>query len=233
MTLEGALFHSSKTKKAILGCLFFKNSFHTVTEVRRLDGILFYWLSWCGWVTVFFLMKKGRERTFLAINLLMVISLSQQHITIFHEQINIAFLYVLLLAFFFLKRLTVMVLLYQMMCFMIIGMAYFLENLYLLIDPAILLLISPWMLCIPLFFICQFLAKGFRQRVSAAIIGMCLGELLYALALEPLEHRIGGPEFLDHFALTVALIAVYHSLQHALFRLKAQYTLQAQKRISK
>lgn len=204
--------------------LIFMNSFHTVTEVRWLDGILFYWLIWCGWITAFFLMKRSCLQAQLTIHLLIVISLSQCHFVILHERVNATFLYVLLLAFYFLKRFTIITLLYHMMCFLIIGMMYFLEQLYLLIDPSVLLLISPWMLCIPIVLLCHFLTKAFRKRLLASVIGMCWGAVLYSFALNPLPHTIGNLAFLDNLGLTTSLIIAYHVLQQALRRLKAHYT---------
>jgi len=209
------------------------NSFHTVIEVRWLEGILFYWLSWCGWITAFFLMKRGCLRTHLTIHLLIAISLSQCYVVIFNERINVIFIYILLLAFYFLKRFTVTTLCYHMVCFLSIGMIYCLEKVYVLIDPSVLLLIAPWMLCIPIVFLCHFLTKTFGKRLLVSVIGMCLGELLYSFALDPLPHTIGRFAFLDNLGLIVLLTVAYHVLQQALRHLKSQYVPSLQKRVSK
>ena len=198
-----------------------------------MEGVLFYWLFWMAWVVVTFIFRKNQLRTLLSFGLLLCIALSNSYLSFSNIKVNAGFLILLLLSSVSLKCRSLTSTLYHVLAIMTISLSYVLLHIYILFDPAILLIIHPWMLIIPILFVVHFLVRGVRMRIVTSILGVCLGECLLTLVFISFDQSFGDFASLDDIALISASTYALSVFTKWLNKLRMLYERQFPRRISK
>jgi hypothetical protein len=181
------------------------------------DGIYFYWFSWILWVIYTFLMKKDKVRTLFAVILLILIMLSIYEATIGSFQLTLSYLFILVMAFYFVSLKTRWKLIYMLIGSTIVTFAYVSFQLLALFDPVWVFLNPTWMLAIILTIITCMLYHDFYSRLLCFMIGSCQGDFLYAVILNDFSfpHVIGSLAFLDMLLISWALMFGLFVLKNA------------------
>ncbi|MBM7681478.1 hypothetical protein JOD43_001645 [Pullulanibacillus pueri] len=178
-------------------------------------------------------MRKGKERTFLNFGILLLICVSSNSFQFDGYTINWGFLMLIFCCAFPLKELSVSSLIYHIFSVMIIGMSYVLLHIYLLFDPAILLIIHPWMVVFPLLFITHFLVRSLPMRLYTTILGMGVGECLQTLVFQSFDQTFGDTSSLDAIALATGLTILFGLIGRLVNKMRVLYERQFPKRLSK
>lgn len=198
-----------------------------------MDGIIFLWTMWSIWIIATFFMNKGHLRFFVGFFALLIITTSPFYVSFFTLKINMAFLALILLGSSLFKVDKKRQVLYYVLSTMIISMAYMLYHIYLLYDPAILLIINPWFILIGLVALNRMLVPGVQLRISTLILGMTHGEIMRVMIFSKYIHVMGTRQFLDHFAVAFSLLMGWYVVEHSIGVLEALINGQIRGKIPK
>ena len=182
----------------------------------RMEGFLFYWITWLFWIIAIFFMKRGtKERYFLAISLLLLIISSSNMITILGLQFSASsfVLYFMILLYFAKYESRRNFSLFPSVFIVTIAFACF--QIYELFDPVWIIFPRIWMLSILLAALSIFLIEKKSFRIFILIAGALQGDFLYALILQKLSfpYTIGSFAFLDVISLTAVLLIIWNGIE--------------------
>ncbi|MGD6815741.1 YphA family membrane protein [Metabacillus sp. 113a] len=163
-----------------------------------MEGIYFYWIAWCLWIGVTFIMQKSNRRTFLSYFLLLLIIWAGFAVKLPIGELSPAYL-MLLLAGFGMAAHYRMNGLKLMLCSMGLGAGYAGLKLMQLYDPVWFTISPAGILLIVCFCAAGVLGKLVFEKLPVFLIGCCTGELLYEIIIYPISGsvQIGQPAFLD------------------------------------
>lgn len=190
-----------------------------------MEGSLFFWLSWCIWIYVTFIMDKRNKIRFpLAFFLLTTICLIGIEVEFFGLQIAIAAIYLLLLSYLAFLKESFWNLIYKMISIFILSAAVAFFFLFSLYDPVWIFINQEILFGLFITLLSILLFTNFKTRLFAVIIGLIQGEILYGITLNHLSihYQIGSLQFMDYLAFTCLLIAIWSGIEylHILFQHK-------------
>ncbi|EIT86575.1 hypothetical protein A374_03354 [Fictibacillus macauensis ZFHKF-1] len=170
-----------------------------------MDGVLFYWISWAGFIYTTFLMKKQRNRTFFACLLLGVIIAEEWQLQLSFFSVHVSYIVLFLSSFYFLPRTSFWRMLYFVFTTCAIACAYAGLSLLAMYDPVWLQYGLKW--GIPLFVVVLSLlfTNDAAVRVYSVLSGMLVGELLFQVTIAKLTHfiELGLLSYWDQGALAI------------------------------
>ncbi|ASK63328.1 hypothetical protein CFK37_14770 [Virgibacillus phasianinus] len=193
-----------------------------------MNGLLFFWFSWLIWVYITFIMKKGKERTFFAIWTLLLISGSSFHFVMFGYKLSLGYLFLVIGAMVMVastKRLF-----YHLFSSLTLMVLYMTIKVWENFFPIWMILSKSFVIPFMMVFIILLLVKGFRNRVSIGLLGICSGELVYSFILSSysLPEPVGGYEFFD-YVVVILFLFIGIEAAHA-FRVKIRALLYTYKK---
>lgn len=179
-----------------------------------MEGILFYWFSWIGWVVTTFMMRKNRTRLIISAYLLVLIIFSNRSINIVffgHSVINLSYLAVLvgvILALSQLKKVRkILIFFYSIM----IAGLYAAFRIFELIDPVWIFFNRAFMLSSLLFIITLLLVDSYKMRLLVVSAGALQGEWLFYMVTKRygFSEGIGTYHFLDVLTMSIVFISAW------------------------
>ena len=177
------------------------------------DGLLFYWIFWMGWiVTTFLYPKNHKDRKMFAAWLLISIMLSTLTIPIGILQVSGTGVFMIGTAYFFISRLPINQLLYILLSSFILMLVTVCFLLYELFDPVWLFMRRDWLLAIILTCVTLLLLKNRKQRIMAIIVGSIHGELFFSSILTKysFSYPTATLSSLDSIALTLSMLICWN-----------------------
>ncbi|RSK27447.1 hypothetical protein EJF36_11425 [Bacillus sp. HMF5848] len=181
-----------------------------------MDGAIFYWLYWIGWVITTFLMNKGKLRTLVATCLLISIAFSTSVVTLFNTDINALVILYFLGCYFLIRKYPKRSQFYYLIVSLSITMAYVSFHVFSLFDPVWLVFNKLWMLVFLLVYLNLLLVKNVLARLLTLLLGILHGEVLYAIVLYNFRfpYEIGSLFFWDACALMITGILLWSGLEN-------------------
>lgn len=170
-----------------------------------MNGAMFLWGAWGVWIFATFLLEKGRLRFWTAVWSLIIVIFSPYNIQMNSLTINISFLILILLGVSLFTVNKKREVLFYVLTSLIVSMCYVLYHIYLIYDPAIQLILKPWMFLLMIVGINRILVIPLRLRVSTLIIGLIHGEIIRVLIFIHFIHTLGTKSFLDHLSFTLSV----------------------------
>ncbi|MCQ6273865.1 hypothetical protein JMM81_02590 [Bacillus sp. V3B] len=149
-----------------------------------MDGLLFYWFFWLGWiVTTFFYPKTHPERLIVSAWILVVILLSTTTLNVVVFEMSAAGLFIILTMYLYAATLQIKKLLYFFLSSFILMLTTVCFLLFELFDPIWVWIEREWLLAILVTIIVVLLQSDKKQRILIMLLGMIQGELFYSLIL--------------------------------------------------
>ena len=199
-----------------------------------MEGFYFYWISWCAWIFVtFILAKDNRIRYPLAFIVLTTISLSAWMLEPFGIKISAAGLFLLFvcyMTFVIHNTSSLLYLTFSVFSLTILATSFYLLTLY---DP-IWVLIDQGVVQSFLFTILAFICyRDLITRLAATTCSLIQGDLLYSIILQQLylEYPAVSFLFLDRLALTGLALVGWNGLEQAIFLLNHQRSIKKEKQM--
>jgi hypothetical protein len=182
----------------------------------NMEGIIFYWFSWIGWIVITFFMKKDNKRYFFSIVLLCMIIGSIYDVSFYEGKANLAFLLLIITCYFLIaqesKRRSIFPMLFHSILITIATVCFQLFAIY---DPIWVMFDQKWMLSFLVVYLALILAKTRNERLLIAVVGLSQGELLFALVGYAYRFpiQIGYLSFLDLAAIIIVLISSWNGFE--------------------
>ncbi|WP_430785528.1 YphA family membrane protein [Virgibacillus flavescens] len=171
------------------------------------SGLVFYWFGWLIWIYAAFIMNIGKWRTFLVFWLLLIICFSTITISVNGYNLALSLLLVICGAMVMLAKQKYLIFnLFSSITIMILYLSIMLwENYFPLWMIHSKMFVMPFMIAITVLFI----SKGFSDRISIMLAGVCIGELVHSfiLASYSIPDTFGGYAFLDTVMIIVFLFS--------------------------
>jgi len=181
-----------------------------------MDGLLFYWLFWCGWIiTTFFYPKTHPDRLLFSVWILTAIILSTASITILGYEINGTGLFIVLSIYIWAAHLPTKKLLYFFVSSFILMLTSVCFLLFELFDPIWIVIKREWLLAILVACVAILLHSDKHQRILAVLLGMVQSDILYSFILKgySFSYPIAELYALDALALAAALLVGWNTLE--------------------
>lgn len=182
-----------------------------------MEGLIFYWISWCAWIiATFFLHKQNRYRTDIALFVLWSIILSPYDVSILGNDVSIiSFLFFMIPFIYFVIQQNVSIF-SLVICSFITCLAYVSFMLFELYDPIWLVFKREWMLTSIITFIAILLQQNFIERAMVVILGTVNGDIIFSLMLKKLSlfYPIGALAYLDVIAMMIATLFFWTLLEN-------------------
>lgn len=191
-----------------------------------MEGIIFYWFSWLGWVYITFSLRKNHpNRIKLAFALLMMIICSNRFLSIFGFHVNIAFILLICFVYAGMIKLKKRQLLFLMISAFIVSLIYVSFQLVAMFDPIWILFKKEWMLSFVLSYVTILFYKKPGLRIYTVLSGVIQGEFLYSLILykKYFEHEIGSLAFLDICAISLMFIVCWRIFEMIMYYLENHF----------
>jgi hypothetical protein len=184
-----------------------------------MNGLIYLWLMWAGWIASTFLLSKKNPWRFkiAAASLILIISFPYG-ISIVNIQAGVSAVVVFIISLLFAKDFSLAEKLYLFISSFIIAASYSSFILLSLYDPVILVVDEKTMVTVILLVLSFLLysdKNAVKKRLLAIIFGMILGQFMSGTVFiqTGLPYEIGGHLFLDVLTITVVLGGVLHLLQ--------------------
>lgn len=189
-----------------------------------MEGIFFYWFLWMGWVVSAFFMKKEAIRTRINILILLLLVVSPYTFSLFSLSLSLPFCMLLIISLYVVSKNTFAQILYYIISSLIITLAFVSFHLFELFDPVWLIFNRKWMLSLLIIYLTLMLCKTHLQRIITAIIGSCMGELLYFYILRNYNfpYEIGSYLFLDVIAISIGMLSLWYFFEKVASSLEVQ-----------
>ncbi|WP_338451782.1 hypothetical protein R4Z09_07905 [Niallia oryzisoli] len=181
-----------------------------------MDGFLFYWLFWFGWIiTTFFYPKTHPIRLLLSAWILTAIALSTTSITLWGFEINGTGIFIAVSVYISAAQLTAKKLIYFMLSSFIVMLTSVCFLLFELFDPIWILIKRDWLLAILVSCIALLLYSDKKQRILVMLLGMIQGEILYSFILTrySFSYPVASLYALDPLALAAAILVCWNTLE--------------------
>jgi hypothetical protein len=185
------------------------------------NNFWFYWVMWGFWIISAFFLKRGSQRTWICVALLVIILFSSISLTVGESiQINLAFFAVSLAGCSFLSGRSFFKVAYIALSSFILMLVDILAQIYWLYDPAILMILPKWTFIIASGVLVLFLNRDFWMRIATVLIGLSQGEVLQSFVFYPYDQTIGDTDYLVTLSLVLLLIVGWEALTQAAALLK-------------
>ncbi|WP_053363970.1 hypothetical protein [Bacillus sp. FJAT-27251] len=177
-----------------------------------MEGILFYWIAWIGWVWATFFMDKSkitRGRVSYALLLLIISAPYEFYVgsVLVHAPAVLLFLFFIIESAKMSGRVFISVFLTSFI--MMLGYVSFL--LFELYDPVWVVFDRRWMLSFCAIGICALIQDSCQRMTASLVLGMIQGEVLFSILMRNLSfsYPVASSPFLDTLALALFIIAVW------------------------
>lgn len=177
-----------------------------------MEGVIFYWILWGLWIVATFVFKKGLLRYWISLGCLGVIIGSGLSFQIGRFEVNCAFIILFAVGIGLHWGKPFFECAYQVLAsfiFMLLNMLY---HIYIMYDPAVLLVVPHWLFLTIIFVVLQMFVVSFRSRLSVLLSGACLGEWLLTVIFNPYDRVIGDSQMLDNIAFFLVLALGWQTL---------------------
>jgi hypothetical protein len=182
-----------------------------------MEGALFYWISWLGWVwTTFFIDKQNKYRFIIAFVLLILINSSPYRMEILGIEVYIpAFV---LMIFFLIEtaKLRTRVFFSVFVTSFIIMLGYVSFLLFELFDPVWVIFDRKWLIAASSILLATVLQSKRHLQILSIGIGMLLGDFLFSFIMKRLgfPYPVASPVFLDIASLTAMVLGLWVSFHY-------------------
>src|SRR4051794_11876278 len=183
---------------------------------ERVDGLLFYWFFWIGWiVTTFFFPKSHPDRLIISAWILVVILLSTTTLNLVVFEMSAAGLFIILTMYLYVAALQITKLLYFFLSSFILMLTTVCFLLFELFDPIWVWIEREWLLAILVTTIVVLLHSDKKKRILVMMLGMVQGELFYSLILVKysFSYPVATLYSLDAMALASAFLIVWNGFE--------------------
>ncbi len=181
-----------------------------------MDGLLFYWLFWFGWViTTFVYPKHHPHRLSCSAWLLGSIILSDVSLAFLGHEWNGAGLFIIVTIYLYIAGLNRKKVLYFLLSAFILMLLTVCFLFFELFDPVWILIDREWLLAIVVVYGTLLLHSDKRARLLSLWFGMVHGEILYAFILKrfSFSYPISSLAFLDAFAIAGMMVLVWNGME--------------------
>jgi len=182
-----------------------------------MEGFVFYWLCWSGWIIVTFILNKNHAYRFpMAFHLLVIIILSHFHVSLYQLQLNLSAAWVFVCCTFLLKDKPMLSLLSTFIKVLIVTLAFASFLLFALFDPVWLIFDPYWMKVLLFSLLTVMIFESLLERIVGLNIGMILGEGCYAHILTKwdLPITIGSYSLLDVLSTSTVFLIIWGVLEN-------------------
>ncbi|TYR82576.1 hypothetical protein FZC66_02995 [Priestia megaterium] len=181
-----------------------------------MEGFLFYWLSWIGWVIATFFMPKTSQRWKVTCIILANMMLATTPIKVASFQFSCTYLFLFIIACMYIALFTRLQQLYYLVVSLIIMFAYVSFCLLELYDPVWIFLDRQWLIVCMILYIIFMLVKDASARFVVSIMGLLAGDFLYGMIISriPFPYYIGALSLLDILALIIGALFIWELFIH-------------------
>ncbi|MGM0899916.1 MAG: YphA family membrane protein [Bacillota bacterium] len=182
-----------------------------------MEGALFYWFTWLGWVwTTFFMEKQNKYRFNIAFLLLILIIASPYKMLI--QGVEVYIPAIVLMTFFLIEtaKLRNRIFFSVFVTSFIIMLGYVSFLLFELFDPVWVIFDRKWLISISVLLLATALQSEKYLQILSVGIGMLLGEFLFSFTMKSLAfpYPVASPAFLDIVSLATIILGVWVSIQY-------------------
>ncbi|MEC0666641.1 hypothetical protein P8864_12160 [Priestia flexa] len=176
-----------------------------------MEGFLFYWFAWIGWVISTFFLHKTSLRWKVSMLLLISIMLSTTSVWIGPFFVSYTYLFLLVMVCVDISRLKTSKQLYVLFISLIVMFAYVGFCLLELYDPVWIFVNRQWLLTAIILYIGFLLVKDDHMRYIVILLGLLGGDFLYSLIVTNISmpHPVGQPMLLDLVATVLMLLFIW------------------------
>ncbi|WP_425427172.1 YphA family membrane protein [Bacillus oleivorans] len=193
----------------------------------KLNGWFFYCCLWSCWIVLTFIVPKSLPyRFYIGCFILMSIILSIYKVPIFHWSVNLTILIWMIGCMVSFAALPFSKRLYQICVSFIVMLVYVVFLLFELYDPIWVIVDRRWLLSFIIGTIAILMNVKLLDRIAATIIGLGMGEFLFAYVLftTGIKWDITTPHFLDLCSSIGILILLWSGFEFVIYYLKKIYT---------
>nr|WP_295972389.1 hypothetical protein [uncultured Bacillus sp.] len=181
-----------------------------------MDGLIFYWIFWLGWViTTFFYPKDHPRRLLISAWILGAIIVFPASIEFLGLKWHGTGLYILLTFYLYAAWLPFKTSLYFLLSVFILMLLTVCFLLFELFDPVWILIEREWLLAVAAVYGTLLLHSIKGYRVLSLLFGMVHGEIFYAFILKKFSftYPVADPAFLDAMSLACGMVLAWNSLE--------------------
>ncbi|MBM4762138.1 hypothetical protein [Bacillus sp. B15-48] len=182
-----------------------------------MEGIIFYWFAWIGWIWFTFIMNKTNNARFsLSIWVLVLIISSPYKVVILEIEVYMNAFILWLFFIFSTFRLSNRVFFSVFFSSFITMLGYVSFLLFELFDPVWVVFDRKWMIAISGILLSSILQSNLYLRSITLVSGMLLGEFLFSVLLNRLgsSYPVASPAFMDILAITAMTMAVWLGINY-------------------
>jgi hypothetical protein len=182
-----------------------------------MEGALFYWFSWLGWVwSTFFLAKQNKYRFSIAFVLLMLIISSPYRIEILGIEIYIPAIVLITFSLIETAKLRNRIVFSIFVSSFIIMLGYVSFLLFELFDPVWVIFDRKWLISISVILLATALQSERHLQILSIGMGMLQGEFLFSFIMKRLAfpYPVASPAFLDIVSLATMILGVWVSFHY-------------------
>ncbi len=190
-----------------------------------MEGALFYWLSWLGWVwSTFFMSKQNNYRLKIAMGLLILIITSPYKIEILGIEVYLSAIVLMMYLLMETAKLKTRRFINVFVTTFIIMIGYVSFLLFELFDPVWVIFNRNWMIALGGILMSSVLQTERHLQVLALGYGLLQGEVLFSFIMKKLSfpYEVASPAFLDIISLSAMLLSVWVSF-HYIAELTSNY----------
>lgn len=182
-----------------------------------MEGALFYWFSWLGWVwSTFFMSKQNKYRLNIAMGLLILIITSPYKIEILGMEVYIPAFVLMIFLLTETAKLKNRKFINVFVTTFIIMLGYVSFLLFELFDPVWVIFDRKWMIALGGILMTSILQTERHLQVLALGFGLLQGEVLFSFIMKKLTfpYQVASPGFLDIVSLSAMVLCVWVSLHY-------------------
>ncbi|MGN1401221.1 MAG: hypothetical protein ACI4XL_06955 [Bacillus sp. (in: firmicutes)] len=182
-----------------------------------MDGAVFLWCFWIMLIMLVFFFHK-KISAFFSYHLLIVIFLSQFFIPYQNMELNAAFIYVLLIAFYFTGILSLKSFIRVLSASIITALARGSFYLYLTLEPLWLSWVPQWLLIAALLYMVLILVGRFTERALAHVLACVFSDVLLLFAFKEtwVYYAPFSLSLLDFMSAGLLVLVVWSLLEQAM-----------------
>jgi len=181
-----------------------------------MEGITFYFISWCFWIiSTFFLKKTSAIRLKLSLWLMLMIILAPHTVAIYSFEISLAAIFMVFSLVIMASKFKGVKIISLLISSLIIMLAYTCFHLFAMFDPVWVIFPKDWMLAILLVSLAFLLQDKGWERIFIIFMGALQGEFLFAWVIGkyPFPYTIGSYAFLDTIFLSAIILSVWRVIE--------------------
>ncbi|MCA0172101.1 hypothetical protein [Bacillus sp. RAR_GA_16] len=169
-----------------------------------MDGIIFVWFAWIGWVIAVFFQNESSKRTRFIFVLLFAICLIHITIPVFYVTVSAIWLLALATGYLLLLKYRINTI-YAVIILLTLTAAFTAVQLFSIYDPVFTFLYTKWSVSAILLVIIHLTISGTGERCSFLILSIVHGELILGMFFKGMgfDRLIGELASLDILAISI------------------------------